>query len=32
VIVDSFKAGGAIFTGITTAAALLALVIGGCPL
>jgi len=29
VIVDSFKAGGAIFTGITTAAALLALVIGG---
>ena len=29
VIVDSFKAGGAIFTGLTTAAALLALVIGG---
>jgi putative ABC transport system permease protein len=29
VIVDSFKSGGAIFTGITTAAALLALVIGG---
>ncbi|HEV2033332.1 MAG TPA: FtsX-like permease family protein [Candidatus Dormibacteraeota bacterium] len=29
VIVNSFKAGGAIFTGITTAAALLALVIGG---
>ncbi len=29
VIVNSFKSGGAIFTGITTAAALLALVIGG---
>jgi putative ABC transport system permease protein len=29
VIVDSFKQGGAIFTAITTAAALLALVIGG---
>jgi putative ABC transport system permease protein len=29
VIVDSFKSGGAIFTGITTAAALLALIIGG---
>ncbi len=29
VIVDSFKSGGAIFTAITTAAALLALVIGG---
>jgi putative ABC transport system permease protein len=29
VTVDSFKSGGAIFTGITTAAALLALVIGG---
>jgi putative ABC transport system permease protein len=29
VIVSSFKSGGAIFTGITTAAALLALVIGG---
>jgi putative ABC transport system permease protein len=29
VIVDGFKSGGAIFTGITTAAALLALVIGG---
>jgi putative ABC transport system permease protein len=29
VIVNSFKAGGAVFTGITTAAALLALVIGG---
>ena len=29
VIVGSFKSGGAIFTGITTAAALLALVIGG---
>jgi putative ABC transport system permease protein len=29
VIVDSFKSGGAIFTAITTAAALLALIIGG---
>jgi putative ABC transport system permease protein len=29
VIVNGFKSGGAIFTGITTAAALLALVIGG---
>jgi putative ABC transport system permease protein len=29
VIVDGFKSGGAIFTGITTAAALLALIIGG---
>ncbi|HYM67052.1 MAG TPA: ABC transporter permease [Patescibacteria group bacterium] len=28
-LVDSFKSGGAVFTGITTAAALLALVIGG---
>ena len=28
-LVDAFKSGGAIFTGITTAAALLALVIGG---
>ena len=29
VIVDGFKSGGAVFTGITTAAALLALIIGG---
>jgi putative ABC transport system permease protein len=29
VLVDGFKAGGAVFTGITTGAALLALVVGG---